>query len=62
MNLYLNVKDLKKMIPNITSDNARKIINQARKIMEERGYFIPITKEKVALTSIVYELLGIERS
>ena len=60
MKLYLNVKDLQKMIPNITSYHARQIINQARKIMEERNYFIPITKEKVALTSIVYEILGIK--
>lgn len=60
MKLYLNVKDLQNMIPNITSYHARQIINQARKIMEERNYFIPITKEKVALTSIVYEILGIK--
>lgn len=61
MKPYLNVKDLKEMIPNITDYNARQIINKARKIMEERNYFIPVTKEKVALTKIVFEILGIER-
>jgi hypothetical protein len=60
MKLYVNVKDLQEMIPNITSDNARRIINQAREIMKERNYFIPITKQKVALKSIVYEMLGIK--
>ena len=59
MKPYLNVKDLKEMIPNITDYNARQIINKARKIMEERNYFIPVTKEKVALTKIVFEILGI---
>lgn len=61
MKPYLNVKDLKEMIPNITDYNARQIINKAREIMKEKNYFIPVTKEKVALTKIVYELLGIER-
>lgn len=59
MKQYLNVKDLKEMIPNITDYHARQIINKAREIMEKRNYFIPVTKEKVALTKIVYELLGI---
>lgn len=59
--LYLTAKDLQKMIPNLTADNARKIINEARKIMEERNYLIPIARPKVALTEIVYEMLGIRR-
>lgn len=62
MKPYLNVKDLKQMIPNLTDYNARQIINKAREIMKEKNYFIPITKEKVALTNIVCEMLGIERS
>lgn len=61
MKPYLNVKDLKQMIPNLTDYNARQIINKAREIMKEKNYFIPITKEKVALTNIVCEMLGIER-
>ena len=59
--LYLTAKDLQKMIPNLTADNARKIINEARKIMDERNYLIPIARPKVALTEIVYEMLGIRR-
>lgn len=61
MKYYLTAKDLQALIPNLTYDNAIKYINQARKIMEDRGYLIPITRPKVALTTIIYELLGIER-
>lgn len=61
MKYYLTAKDLQELIPHLTYDNAIKYINQARKIMEDRGYLIPITRPKVALTKIVYELLGIER-
>lgn len=60
MNLYLTAQDLQKMIPNITYANAIKYINQARDIMKERNYLIPIARPKVALKSIVYEMLGIE--
>ena len=57
--LYITAKDLQKLIPNLTYDNAIKIINQAREIMKEKNYLIPITRPKVALTKIVYEILGI---
>ena len=50
------------MIPNLTYDNAIKIINKARNIMEDKKYLIPIARPKVALTSIVLDMLGIERS
>lgn len=61
MKMYVTYRDLKEMIPNLTADNARKIINEARKTMEERNYLIPIARPKVALTEIVYEKLGIRR-
>ena len=60
--LYLTAKDLQEMIPNLTYDNAIKYINKAREVMKERNYLIPIARPKVALTSIIYEMLGIERS
>lgn len=62
MKLYLTAKDLQTMIPNFTYDNAIKVINEARKIMKEKNYLIPVTRPKVALTSIVLDMLGIERS
>lgn len=62
MKLYLTAKDLQKIVPNITYDNSIKIINKAREIMKQKNYYIPVARPKVALTSIVYEMLGIERS
>jgi hypothetical protein len=59
---YITAKDLQDMIPNLTYDNAIKYINKAREVMKERNYLIPITRPKVALTKIVLEMLGIERS
>ena len=59
MKVYVSAKDLQELIPNLTYDNAIKIINQAREIMKEKNYLIPITRPKVALTKIVYEILGI---
>ena len=59
--LYITAKDLQEMIPNLTYDNAIKYINKAREIMKEKNYLIPITRPKVALTEIVYEMLGIRR-
>lgn len=61
MKYYITAKDLQKMIPNLTYDNAIKYINKAREVMKERNYLIPITRPKVALTEIVYEMLGIRR-
>lgn len=57
---YLTAKDLMKLIPNLTYDNANKYINQARKIMKEKNYLIPIARPKVALTKIVLEMFGME--
>ena len=61
-NYYITAMDLQKIIPNLTYNNANKYINEARKIMKERNYLIPIARPKVALTEIVFEMLGIERS
>lgn len=58
---YITAKDLQKIIPNLTYDNSIKYINDARKIMEEKHYLIPIARPKVALTRIVFDMLGIEK-
>lgn len=60
-NYYITAKDLQEMIPNLTYDNAIKYINKAREVMKEKNYLIPITRPKVALREIVYEMLGIRR-
>ena len=56
---YYTAKDLQEVIPNLSYNQALKLINEAQKIMKEKNYFIPITKEKVALAKIVNEMLGI---
>jgi hypothetical protein len=56
---YLTAKDLMKLIPNLTYDNANRYINQAREIMKEKNYLIPIARPKVALTKIILEMFGI---
>lgn len=60
MKIYMSAKDLQDIIPHLTYDNAIKYINQAREVMKEKGYLIPITRPKVALTEIIYEMLGIK--
>ena len=47
------------LIPNLTYDNAIKYINQAREIMKQRNYCIPIARPKIALTKIIIEMFGI---
>lgn len=56
---YITAKDLQDIIPNLTYDNAIKYINEARKIMQEKNYLVPIARPKVALKKIVFEMLGI---
>ena len=56
---YYTAKDLQKIIPNLTYDNAIKYINMAREIMKQKNYLIPTARPKVALAKIVNEMLGI---
>lgn len=60
MKPYVTAKDLQDIIPGLTYANAIKYINQAREIMKERNYLIPIARPKVALKSIVLEMFGIK--
>lgn len=60
MKQYITAKELQKLIPNLTYDNANKYINKAREVMKEKNYLIPITRPKVALKKIVYEMFGME--
>ena len=55
---YLTANDLMDIIPNLTYMNALKYINLARKKMEEKGFYVPTTKPKVALTSVVKSIFG----
>lgn len=55
---YLSANDLIKIIPNLTYDNALKYINEVREEMKEKGYCIPVTRPKVALTKLVKKKFG----
>ena len=55
---YLSANDLMEIIPNLTYDNAIKYINKAREIMKEEKLMIPISRPKVALTSVIRKMFG----
>lgn len=55
---YLTANELMLIIPNLTYLNAIKYINLARDKMQAKGYYVPITKPRVALTSVIREIFG----
>lgn len=59
MNTYITVKELQDLT-RISYRSALEIINEIRKEMKEKGYLVPKGKTKIALTSLVFERLGIK--
>lgn len=57
--LYISPQDLKRLVPSLGMDLCRKFIDLARAEMQEKGYFVPETKPKLALTKIVKKKIGI---
>lgn len=57
--LYLSPQDLKQLVPSLGLDLCRDFIDEARKEMKEKNYFVPMTKPKLALTKIVKKKIGI---
>ena len=55
---YINANELMQLIPNLTYDNAIKYINEVREDMKNKGYCIPISRPKVALTKLVKKKFG----
>ena len=55
---YLSAKDLMQIIPKLSYEKALEYINSAREEMEEKGYFVPTGKTKVALTKIIRKKFG----
>jgi len=55
---YINANELMQIIPNLTYDNAIKYINEVREDMRNKGYCIPISRPKVALTKLVKKKFG----
>lgn len=57
--LYLTAEDLITLIPEMKRQRALDIINEVRKEMQEKKYFIPISRKHLALTKLVKKKLGI---
>jgi hypothetical protein len=57
--IYISPQDLKILVPSLGIDACRKFIDEARKEMQEKNYFVPQTKPKLALTKIVKKMIGI---
>ncbi len=55
---YITANDLMKIIPEITYHRALEYIKEARDDMKEKGYFLPTSKKKVALTKIIKKKFG----
>lgn len=56
---YLSAKDLMIIIPNLKLQQARYLINEIQEEMEEKKYFIPKVRPKVALTKLVKSKFGL---
>lgn len=55
---YITADDLMKIIPNLKKYKALEYINDAIKEMEQKGYYVPVTRPKVALTKIIKKKFG----
>lgn len=56
---YITAKDLMIIIPKLSYVRALKYIDDFRKEMKEKGYFVPEGKTKVALTRLVKKKFGL---
>lgn len=56
---YLTAKDLMIIIPKLSYTRALKYIEDAREDMENKNYFVPEGKTKVALTKIIKKKFGL---
>ena len=59
MKEYITIKELQE-ITGISYRSATKIIDKVREEMKEKGYYIPQSKNKIALKWMVKKELGIK--
>lgn len=57
--LYMTPQDLKIVAPALGINSCRSLINDVRLEMENKKYYVPQSKPRVALTSLVRKKLGI---
>ena len=55
---YISAKDLKILIPNLGVNKCVEYIKMIQDEMREKNYFIPETKEYLALTKLVRRKFG----
>ena len=58
-NLYISVKELQALLK-ISYRSSNEIITEVQKEMKEKGYLIPHTRSKLALTWMVKKKMGIK--
>lgn len=56
---YITAKDLKILIPNLGINKCVEYIKMIQEEMKEKNYFVPKTKQYVALTKLVRKKFGI---
>lgn len=56
---YITAKDLMIIIPKLSYKRALQYIENFRVEMEEKGYFVPEGRTKVALTKLVKKKFGL---
>ena len=56
---YITAKDIQSIIPKLGYITALRYIEELRKEMKEKGYFVPEGKTKVALTKLFKKKFGI---
>lgn len=56
---YITAKDLKILIPELGINRCVEYIKMIRNEMKEKGYFVPESKEYLALTKLVRKKFGI---
>ena len=56
--VYLSADDLKKLMPSISHCNALKHIKEVRDEMVSKGYYLPSSRTKLALTKLVRKRFG----
>lgn len=57
--LYLTASDLKLLIPKLGIQQCRDYIDEVRVEMKSKGYLVPQSKPKLALTKLLKKKLGI---
>ena len=56
---YITAKDLKILIPNLGINKCVEYIKMIQEEMKEKNYFVPQTKQYLALTKLVRKKFGI---